>query len=85
MDGERGWLDGGFGKLRSGSDGDLRVQTAARQRQPGLAPQFSLVAVATVVGSVQGGERTEAGLSQAYLTFRPMRGSKIGFSAPAPA
>jgi hypothetical protein len=38
---------------------------------------------ATVVASLQGGERTEAGLSQAYLTYRPMRGSKLAFSARA--
>jgi hypothetical protein len=30
---------------------------------------------------LQGGERTEAGLSQAYLTFRPMRSEKLSFSA----
>jgi len=32
---------------------------------------------------VEGGQRTEAGLSQAYLTFKPMRGSKLAFSARA--
>ena len=26
VDGERSWVDGGFGKLRSGSDGEWRVQ-----------------------------------------------------------
>ena len=26
VDGERSWVDGGFGKLRSGSDGDWKVQ-----------------------------------------------------------
>ena len=31
---------------------------------------------ATVVGSFQGGERTEAGISQAYLSFKPMRGER---------
>ena len=36
-------------------------------------PQFSWSLSATVVGSLQGGEQTEAGLSQAYLSFRPMR------------
>ena len=46
-------------------------------------PQFSWSLSATVVGAVQGGERTQAGLSQAYLTFRPMRGGKIAFSARA--
>jgi hypothetical protein len=36
-----------------------------------------------VVASLQGGERTQAGFSQAYLTFKPMRGSKLAFSARA--
>src|SRR4029078_6867627 len=38
---------------------------------------------ASIVGSVQGGERTDAGLSQAYLTYRPMRASKCVFSPRA--
>ena len=46
-------------------------------------PQFTWSLSATVVGSLQGGERTEAGLSQAYLTFKPMRGGKLAFSARA--
>jgi hypothetical protein len=46
-------------------------------------PQFTWSLSAVVVGSFQGGDRTEAGLSQAYLTFKPMRGSGIAFSARA--
>jgi hypothetical protein len=38
---------------------------------------------ATVVGMVEGGQRTEAGLSQAYFSYRPMRSSKLAFSARA--
>jgi hypothetical protein len=75
VNGEPGWLDRRFGKLRSGSDGGLHVRpelgNAALVWQPQLAWSLS----ATVVGSLQGGERTQAGLSQAYLSFRPMRGS----------
>ncbi len=36
-----------------------------------------------MVGVIEGGERTEAGLSQAFLTFRPMRASRIAFSGRA--
>ncbi len=43
VDGERSWVDGGFGKLRSGSDGDSRP-APARQRQPGLEAAIHLVA-----------------------------------------
>src|SRR4029079_1247987 len=46
-------------------------------------PQLGWSLGATVVGSLQGGQRTEAGLSEAYLTFRPMRAEKIGFAARA--
>ncbi|HEY7006467.1 MAG TPA: hypothetical protein VH392_08290, partial [Sphingomicrobium sp.] len=47
-------------------------------------PQFTWSLSATVVGSLQGGERTQAGLSQAYLSFRPMRSaSGTAFSARA--
>ena len=83
VDGEKSWVDGGFGKLRSGSDGDLRVQPQLGNVSLVWKPQFTWSLGAIVVGSVQGGERTEAGLSQAYLTFRPMRSSKVAFSARA--
>src|SRR4051794_28068090 len=83
VDGERGWLEGGFGKLRSGSDGDLRVRPQLGNASLVWKPQFSWSLGAVVVGSLQGGERTEAGLSQAYLTFRPMRSTRIAFSARA--
>jgi hypothetical protein len=81
VDGEKGWLDGGFGKLRSGSDGDLKFQPQLGNASLVWKPQFTWSLGATIVGSLQGGERTEAGLSQAYLTFRPMRNDKVAFSA----
>jgi hypothetical protein len=83
VDGERSWVDGGFGKLRSGSDGDLLVQPQLGNVSLVWKPQFTWSLGATVVGMVEGGQRTEAGLSQAYLTFRPMRSSKLAFSARA--
>ena len=83
VDGERSWIDGGFGKLRSGSSGELRVRPELGNAALVWKPQFTWSVGAIVVGSVQGGDRTEAGLSQAYLTFRPMRSSKLAFSARA--
>ena len=83
VDGERSWVDGGFGKLRSGSDGDLRLRPQLGNVDLVWRPQFTWSMSAVVVGSLQGGERTEAGLSQAYLSFRPMRGSSLAFSARA--
>jgi hypothetical protein len=83
VDGERSWTDGGFGKLRSGSDGDLRVRPQLGNAALVWKPQLTWSLGAVVVGSLQGGDRTEAGLSQAYLTFKPMRSSKLAFSARA--
>jgi hypothetical protein len=83
VDGEKSWVDGGFGKLRSGSDGDLLVQPQAGSFSLVWKPQFTWSFGATIVGSLQGGQRTEAGLSQAYFTFRPMRSSSVAFSARA--
>jgi hypothetical protein len=83
VDGERSWVDGGFGKLRSGSDGDFRVRPQLGNVSLVWKPQFSWSLGATILGSLQGGDRTEAGLSQAYLTFKPMRGEKVALSARA--
>ena len=80
VDGPESWVDGGFGKLRSGSNGDLRVTPQLGNASIVWKPEFTWSLGATVVGSFQGGERTEAGLSQAYLTFKPMRGTKIAAS-----
>ena len=82
--GEKSWVDGAFGKLRSGSDGDWKVQPQLGNADLVWQPQFTWSLSATVVGSVQGGQRTQAGLSQAYLSFRPMRSaSGTAFSARA--
>jgi hypothetical protein len=84
VDGEKGWLDRGLGKLRSGSDGDLMVRPELGHANLIWQPQFTWSLSATVVGSVEGGERTQAGLGQAYLSFRPMRSSSgTAFSARA--
>ena len=82
-DGEKSWVEGGFGRLRSGSDGELRVRPQVGNVNLIWQPQLAWSLSATIVGSMQGGERTEAGLSQAYLSFRPMRGNRIAFSARA--
>jgi hypothetical protein len=84
IDGEKSWVDGGFGKLRSSGGGDdFRLVPELGNVDLIWQPQFGWALSATVVGSLQGGDRTEAGLSQAYLTYRPMRGDKLAFSARA--
>src|SRR3954452_1070732 len=82
VDGEKSWLDDCFGKLRSSGGGDnFRVRPQLGNVNLIWQPQFTWSLSATVVGSLQGGERTEAGLSQAYLCFRPMRSNKLAVSA----
>ena len=83
VDGEQSWLKGGFGKLRSGSDGDFRLQPQFGNASLVWKPQFTWSLGATIVAGVEGGQRVDAGLSQAYLTYRPMRSSKFSFSARA--
>src|SRR4051812_16253380 len=80
--GEESWVKGGFGKLRSGGtrDRDFHLRPELGNASLIWQPQFTWSLSATVVGSLQGGERTEAGLSQAYLSFRPMRSDKLALS-----
>ena len=83
--GEESWVDGGLGKLRSGGteDGDVRLTPQLGNVNLIWKPQFTWSLSGTIVGSLQGGERTEAGLSEAYLSFKPMRGTNLAFSARA--
>lgn len=84
VNGEKSWMDRGFGKLRAGSDGDLRIGPELGNANLVWQPQFTWSLSATVVASLQGGERTTAGLSQTYLSFRPLRNSSgTAFSARA--
>lgn len=84
VSGEKAWLDRGLGKLRSGSDGEPHLGPQLGNVNLVWQPQFTWSLSATIVGSLQGGERTQAGLSQAYLAFRPMRsGSAISWAGRA--
>ena len=58
VNGEKSWLDRGFGKLRSGSDGELRIRPELGNVDLVWKPQFTWSLSATIVGSIQGGERT---------------------------
>src|SRR4029434_5649666 len=83
VNGEESWVDEGFGKLRSGSDGDWRASPQMGNVKLVWQPSFGWAVSATVVGAVQGGERTEYGLSQAYLSVRPLISDKLRVSARA--
>src|SRR5579884_2415467 len=83
IDGEKSWLEGGFGKLRSGADNDVRLQPQLGNASLVWKPQLSWSVGAVIVGMMEGGQRTQAGLSQGYLSFRPMRSQEFALSARA--
>jgi hypothetical protein len=84
VNGEKSWVNGGFGKLRSGSGGDWRFEPQLGNVDLLWQPQFTWSLSATIVGSIQGGQRSQAGLKQAFLAFRPMRSATgTSFSARA--
>jgi len=90
VDGEPSWVDGGFGKLRYGG-GTAAGETATRVRpefgEAGvvLRPQLGWALSGTVVALAQGngGNAPDAGLSEAFLTFKPLRQSRLRISARA--
>ncbi len=82
--GEESWVDGGYGKLGTSGGGDsLKFKPQIGEINLAWQPRFSWSLSATVVGTLQGGERPEAGLEQAYVSFRPMRGQRHRISARA--
>jgi hypothetical protein len=83
VDGEESWVNEGFGRLRSGSHGDWRFQPEVGNADLVWQPRFGWAFSATIVGSIQGGERTEAGISQAFLSYKPLGSGKVRVSARA--
>ena len=82
--GQQSWVDDGFGKLgTSGRGENYRVAPHLGQVNLIWQPTFGWSLSGTVVGSVQGGENIEAGLEQAFLSFKPMRGEHVRLSARA--
>lgn len=83
-DREESWVDRGFGKLSTSGDGDdFRVKPLLSEANLIWRPRFSWALSATVVGTFQGGERDEAGISEAYLSYKPNHGSNTRVSARA--
>ena len=85
VDGEQSWVQGGFGKLRSGGDsrGDWRVRPQLGNVDLVWQPRFGWALSGTVTGTLQGGERTELGISEAFLSFKPVQGGAVRLSARA--
>jgi hypothetical protein len=89
VDGERSWVDGGFGKLRYGGKDDDRPSDLRLKPEFGEAgvvwkPRFGWSLSGTVVALAQGnGDHVEAGLSEAFLSFKPLGGGPVRVSARA--
>jgi hypothetical protein len=84
--GEPSWVDGGFGKLNYGGNdsGNLRVATELAETGLVWQPRLGWALSGTVVALAQGhGGDVEAGLSEAYLIFKPLGGGPLKFSARA--
>jgi hypothetical protein len=86
--GERSWVEGGFGKLRYGGnseheDDSFRVLPGFGEVDLAWQPRFGWALSATVTAVAQDKDGIEAGLSEAYLSFKPLAGGPVKFSARA--
>lgn len=79
--GEPSWTEGGFGKLRfdGGEDPGLRIGEAGVVWQP----RFGWAVTGTVAALAQGGGGDDVGLSEAFLTYKPLTGGPWHVSARA--
>ena len=68
--GERSWLDGGFGKLREGGNGDAVPRAKVASADLAWKPQFGWNVSGLVSATWQPDVSPEVGLSEAYLRFR---------------
>jgi hypothetical protein len=88
VDGERGWTEGGFGKLRYGGDGSsasdsLRIEPEFGEAGLVWEPRLSWSLGGTIVALAQGGDDIEAGVSEAFFTYKPLAGGPLRMSARA--
>ena len=91
-DGEAAWSDQGFGKLRYGGNDPAHSQSLKFDPRFGEAgviwqPKLGWSLSGTVVALAQGGGaidgKIDAGLSEAYLSYKPLTDGKVRFSARA--
>lgn len=81
INGEQGWTDGGFGKLRNGTTDGGRAIGELGQAALVWQPRLTWSLAGTVVVAASGGDHPEAGLSEAFLTFKPLSDAPVRFSA----
>lgn len=84
-DGEKGWLDGGFGKLRYGGDSQGGWKLKAEVADAALVwkPQFSGAVSGLVDLETQPEQRPSPDLVQGFLSFKPVPTGDFRYSARA--
>jgi hypothetical protein len=83
-DGEESWTSGGFGKLRfdGDRDRDWRVTPVPAAAALIWQPRLGWTLSGTVVGLIQDvGGNPQTGLSEAYLSWKPMASGKLRLAA----
>ena len=82
--GEGSWVNGGFGKLStSGSDGEFKIKPLLSEANLIWQPRFGWALSGTVVGTFHGGERNDVGISEAFLSYKPLGAPATKISARA--
>jgi hypothetical protein len=71
-DGERSWVDGGFGKTRFGGDGGLEAHAAVAVAAVLWAPRFSWDLTGLFDIEAQSGQDRGVDVVEAYLRYRPV-------------
>ena len=84
-DGERSFVDGGFGKTRfsGGSNGDLRARALPMEADLIWQPRFTNSLSATVSGAWQRDQENGFDLLESFVTFNPSSSGNLRFSAKA--
>ncbi len=88
VNGERSWLDGGFGKTRyGGEDAGRRSNFQLRPKFSDAdliwQPRLSWALSGTVVANLQDEPKLKVGLSEAFVSYKPLSESSTRFSARA--
>lgn len=72
VNGEKSWVDGGFGKARFGSDGDWDFQPKVTEATVMWMPKFTTALSATIVGGYQDGLDNPVDLVEAFVAVKPL-------------
>ncbi len=83
VDGERSFLDGGFGKARFGADGGFRFRPKAAEAELVWQPRFAWGITGTVVAAAQDGQDHAIDLIEAFVAVKPLTQGNVRLSGRA--